>query len=304
MGDYMKEKINLIDYLFGLIFALIYLVGKSVCETHNLDGIVEAPWKSVAILVSMWAIATICLRTMFWLFFEWKHVAQRGKLYEYINKPKTWMIMFLSLILVYLVCWLSFYPGNFTYDAIPQTEQALGIVEWTNHHPILHTFIWKVFLKIGNTYSNQRLALALYCITQIIIVSGVCVKVTHQLFIRLDDCKLIIFAWIYYLCTPTLQIFSFMLTKDVLFSCFVLLFILSLLKLIENPNWKNMWICVLYGLLTCLFRNNMIYVFLIVLLGVLLLRFTREMKIAFTIIVFVYFFIIKVIYPNIGIELS
>lgn len=184
---------------------------------------------------------------------EEKEKAERDKL------PVIYRIFpFLTFVLVLASCLFSlsaYFPGILAYDSEWQTLQACDLLPLSNHHPLLHTLIWNAFLALEWAGLPHPYALVLYCIFQMTVVSAVCAYVVKRE-IR-SGCR-----WYYELLTalfytlyPAFSVFSAEMTKDVLFSCMVVLLILKILKAGRGER-VNSFSLFLITTLACLLRNN------------------------------------------------
>ena len=113
----------------------------------------------------------------------------------------------------------------------------------------------------------------------------------------------------YFALYPSFPYHSFTIWKDVLFGGFVLLFLLNLINLIEkkdNINFKDLISGIISTLLMLLFRNNAIYMY-ILLIPFLLILFQKQLKKVLMLILvsLLIFFTIKgPIYQAFGIKKS
>ena len=54
-----------------------------------------------------------------------------------------------------------------TPDSINQYEQILGLVPYSNHHPLAHTLTIKFFYRIGLLFTNNKvIAISFYTFAQ------------------------------------------------------------------------------------------------------------------------------------------
>ena len=72
----------------------------------------------------------------------------------------TMLLLAASFALAYLV----YFPGIFGYDIDQQTWQITGSVPWNNHHPVLHTLIWKAFYDLEKATGVRYIALVGYSV--------------------------------------------------------------------------------------------------------------------------------------------
>ncbi|MBR1555744.1 MAG: hypothetical protein IJ644_10215, partial [Oscillospiraceae bacterium] len=83
-----------------------------------------------------------------------------------LTKKKKNLIFWGSVGLMFL-CWFPYflylYPAEVTADSISELNQAEGNEALSNHHPLAHTFMIKIFFDLGNfLFHDENMALATY----------------------------------------------------------------------------------------------------------------------------------------------
>ena len=185
----------------------------------------------------------------------------------------------------------------FDYDITTQISMPLS-----NFHPIVHTAIWWIFSYVEKYTNIKDIGVVLYTLFQLAVVIGTyCYFINWEIKNKFNK-KYIIGTFLYYALNPILLVFSLCTTKDVIFGMFILLFLTSTYDIYHDNNKTNKIKYILFGIGCCLFRNNMIYVFIIFLL--LLLLFFRKIKIniiTLNIVIAVYIFN-NIICPAVGVQ--
>lgn len=298
----MKKKIFFFHWLYGMLLALIYCIGKTICEHHDLSGIAGAPVRFGLTLVLGGMAAGAALL----FFYQGLMIVKGIKVWEalssFFDRKYGYPCMWLLLTAVYSLCWLAYYPGTFAYDMVSQTWQAYGYAEYNTHHPVVHTLLWAVFIRMGERLGKQELALAFYSIFQLVCVTALSVYVISAVHRITKNGYAALAAFLYYLLTPVLHLMSFSTTKDVFFGCFFILFLLSLYEEIQEESGSRRIGMTVCGLSACLFRNNMIYVVVVLMAGSLLLRCTKRIRLGLLAVVLLYFVIVKAVFPLAGIK--
>ena len=297
--EFVNFKFDIISFIFSFFLSSIILIGKEIYYYHNIINIMESPIKYLIIF-----IGTIILFYYLLLFIN-KYISNIN-INQKKNKfsKKTIIFMVCILICVYSICYLSFFPGIFSYDMPTQDCMAKGLCELTNHHPVLHTYIWKVFLKLKYITNIDYLDIVGYSVFQIFIVIFTYITLILWQIKNKWNNKYILFTYIYFLINPILHVFSFNPIKDVLFACFLLLFLISFYDLLKIKNIKNILKVFTFCLLTCLFRNNAIYV--IIVISIFLIIFIRKKYLIFTIFcsIITYFIITTILFSILHIQKS
>ena len=174
----------------------------------------------------------------------------------------------LCSFVICLICWLPYflyqYPGIMTPDSINQFEQALGLLPYSNHHPIVHTLTIKAFYHLGLLFtSDMVVAFSFYTFFQMCFMAF-CVSYlikTLKLFnVRTLICFIIT---LFYALVPYHAVYAVTVWKDILFAGFVLLFGCSMLCLCQQMKASAISLFILSGIMICLMRSNGWYGFLV-----------------------------------------
>ena len=235
------------------------------------------------------------------------------KLIELSNKnvktfsynKKNIIIIFIIFILMYLPYYIMLFPGLLTNDSFVQTYQALGFSELTNHHPIAHTMIIKLFLKLGNIFNNINIGVALYSLFQTIIMSVMFTYFVSFLLKNKVNRNLVIVTILYYTLVPIFGFYFVTMWKDILFSSFCLGLIIHIYNFCINDkcNISDNNLLIIFICLVSLFRSNGIYI--TVALSMMMIIFMKNKRI--NILLFclipsiICYFTVSIIYSHFGI---
>lgn len=185
--------------------------------------------------------------------------------------------VFLFSWAVIFCCWipafLAYYPAIMSYDFNRQSIWAhQGYIWFTTHHPLIHTFLIKCFFDLGKAIGSYEIAMALFSLMQMLILSAVYAYSCNMIG-RLTGKKwavavtVLLFALL-----PLHSVMVLCMTKDVLFSAFLLLFLLLILErrmYFSRQEAKKGRLLLfdiallLTGVLMLLFRNNAVYAFVV-----------------------------------------
>lgn len=215
--------------------------------------------------------------------------------------------VYLIMILCYFICFLAYFPGCMSYDSYYITLQALRLIGFDNHHPFLHTLIWSIFISLENLLKIEHAGIILYTCLQVLAVTAVYSNVIVWISRRAENALARRAAFLYYAINPVFHIFALLLTKDVLFSAFFLLFNVTLVEFFENmahgkEDKEQQNRIIILGLINCLLRNNMVYV-LLVFCGMLITVFKRRLREirSLLLVIVLYYFVTGIIYPSVGV---
>lgn len=186
-------------------------------------------------------------------------VFPRGKLSS-INGRKMFLLAWGVILVCWLPCYIAYYPGIFSYD-IP--TQLLGISRGTltTDHPLLHTlFAWGCF-SIGKAIHSYTLGAAIYSTVQMVALGAAFAWVVAEL--KQPILRFGALAW--FALIPIHPLFAVNATKDVLFSACIIVFLLLVKKVAEDPGRLKQplfWCAFVASVVVmALMRNTGIYVF-------------------------------------------
>lgn len=191
---------------------------------------------------------------------------------------------FLTLFIVYIPYIIVSYPALFMPDTIYQIVQTypqLGIaapaylegrflseqVYLNSHHPVVHTLLMRAFIQIGTTvFHSFNVGIFFFALAQFIfllfgISYGIKILVEKTEF---PD-KFTPLIILYYIISPCIQNYMFLLSKDIIYSVFMLYNILFLYLIIVKPERRYYIMFIIAGMGMILFRNEAKYIFVIAL---------------------------------------
>ena len=191
----------------------------------------------------------------------------------WIQKRSEAQVFFGSLLLLclaWLPIYLAYYPGICAYDAPVQTGQ---IVEhyYFDHHPIVHTLLLQGMLWLGTQlFGSMNAGMALYTALQMLLLAGSMsygVLVLHRRQVAAGWQLVMLLLGMFF---PFHWYMSVSMTKDTVFSAFLLLQLISLTDLLleDRREWRPRVRDLLFFIGTVgmiLFRNNGKYAMIVLL---------------------------------------
>ena len=262
----MKTKIEKIAYGFLI---LVFVFTQIVCRTLETSG--NMMW-NVKSFLAVLGISFLCVIVFFFSISLIRKIRKKFGI-KITHKEKndakrnSGKMFFVSWSIIF-VCWLpmffAYYPGILAYDSYVQIEQIMSGV-YNNHHPLIHTFVVEAFMKIGESFGNMNLGVALYTLIQMLSLS---VSMATGVYILDKRGGKRVWLWLltlYFGLCPANGYMALSMTKDVFFTVFVLFFIYSLLHLLDEEQPHIMW-SVAYVIVTTfmmMFRNNGRYAMLV-----------------------------------------
>lgn len=164
---------------------------------------------------------------------------------------------FFRLSLLMIVCWMPYYltmlPGNLGKDTFESIDMCLGRIPWTNHHPIFFTSLINIVIKLTSFAGSIIFSMAVFTFLHMVVVALTLSYLSCKLCKRYRICAAICFA-LY----PVVAMFSIYISKDVLFSCAMVMLVLKLYDVVkaDDITKKDGILLSIYSLLTMLLRNN------------------------------------------------
>lgn len=131
-----------------------------------------------------------------------------------------------------LIYFLAYFPGIFVIDSINQWDQLISTFPWNDWHPVGHTAVIAFFSGFGFNPAG----FILFQVITYSLIMGYFFDFVSPYFTKIFRALILFFFLLY----PLFPLFSVMIVKDSLFSYFVLLYTIIMLKIvISNGNWLN-----------------------------------------------------------------
>lgn len=214
------------------------------------------------------------------LLFFYSYTLQNIRITE--EEPKYGKRLPFIAFIVCFVCWIPYFlylfPGVMTPDSVNQFKQAIGISPYSNHHPLVHTLLIKLFYQIGLLFTdNTTVAFSFYTVFQMLVLA-LSVAFLIQTLTLYKVKKWICYGVILlYALLPYHAVYAVTIWKDILFAAAVLVFGCCLLRLMKQTDKVTVFLLILSGIMVCLFRSNGWYGF-VVCFPFLLFYFRKKAK--------------------------
>lgn len=316
---YVRTGYRKAGMAYGLVFGVSQTIGKLILDDNiqnvSLDGGIFS--KEYVILFVVAAMGAGGMAAIAFAFLEWacKRQSEQGdkghrtktQKEKKRKAPISFWLIYPVMLLCYLPCFIAYFPGCMSYDSWYITLEALGIIGFDNHHPFLHTFLWSIFAHMDEWLGIKQIGITLYTITQLLVMAAIYAYTCVWISKRNLSGSFMKIACVYYTLNPVFHIFTLILTKDVLFSGLFLLLSITLVDFFEaiygreeSPVEGRLQLKLTILLfLSCLFRNNMIYVVIAftILLG-LAFRVSFSQCKGFFIAILLFCIVTKIVYPG------
>lgn len=192
-------------------------------------------------------------------FFSNKCIRYNKALCETENKQKNLIkkiTFFIVPFVVFLLCFLAYYPGGYSPDSISQYNQAITN-DYNDWHPVIHTLIaFKLPLLLTNNWIGSVVLFQIICFSLVLAYS-------FTIIYKYSNIKYTIVSMMFILLNPQILNIIMRPWKDVSFAmCALLLTIYSLQIYMSKGEWVkkplNLALFSFVWTLATLFRHNAI----------------------------------------------
>lgn len=257
------SKISLSRLVFSLIFSIaLFYMSKiaffgEVYKNNYIDIILRSQFKILILIVPIVYFLALLLEKYY-----------KGKYSELItpnkncNKRLFCLIAFIFLLIIYMVYYLSFYPGGVYIDTWTSYRMLTGQDVFTNQQPVFYTFL----LNIVKCFSpNLEIGFAVYTFLQVIFMVSCITYFIYWLLKKNVNPLIVTLITVFFAGFKLYPIYSVSVWKDTPFSLSVFLYAISLIDLIvdfKNRDFKisNIVKFNIFALLSMLLRNNGVYI--------------------------------------------
>lgn len=264
--------------LLCAFFAFTTVLGESYYVLDN--------WNYLFGSVSQFLIALLVMAGYFFLYlnlisvggYAIKHFGEirrtepRGKLENVLFEEHPFCAVFLFAMLFSIPYMISFYPGTIQSDAFEQLYNYMGIIEFSNHHPVVSTKIMGKCIAIGReVFGSDNIGLFIYTLSQSVLQwTGIaylfCVlkKMDTPIWIRW-------FGLLFLTVFPLYPMWGYTLVKDTQYYISLLFFAVSFTDILldgaeKRKHWKKIvFYCAAYSMILC--RKDGRYVVALALIG-------------------------------------
>lgn len=303
-GDHSERTRK--DLRFAIPLGAVMALGSVIGSKIDLD---ERVFSSIGAVDLIYMIFLIPFFTsiLLLLFFSLGAVTLTGTAQKDEAFSKSKIIKKCSCYMaVMLICWLpyflTYFPGGIGNDDFESISMCLGLIPWTNHHPVFFTALMNVFIKLfGNSSLTAALGIMTCC--QMILLALVLSLVLVWLEKR-NVLKGFIYTSFAFFCVhPIVAMYAIYLTKDVPFAMSVILLVLCLYDTCTSNKPRYIALAVL-SFLVIITRNNGAFMVgaMVILLLVFLKEHRKQLLITFLIVFAINALYKNVLWPAVGIE--
>ena len=293
----------LFSIIFGLFFSACIIIGDFIYSNLKESIFVFSKMELVLFILKQLLIIISSI-LLFWILGSIRIEIKKG---QFFKKKRYFYIGWLIMNFFYTPALIAFMPGLLAYDTGWQTCQIYGLLPMTNHHPLMHTYLWKLFLSIGEKLGKLEYGIMFYSIFQVMVMTLIFTIFVYWIGKKTENWLVQILCYAFFALNPTFHLLIIQSDKDVFFGGFMLLWAIYLIDAIQEK--KISYKLIVVTILGCAFRHNGFYA--ILLTGIILLiasfikaKETKRYKksaISVLIGVIIYFIGIKTIISIMGI---
>lgn len=273
MKRFKTSKFLIFLFCFSLLLSVAFFYGNYVIASSSSQNILYIALR-IVLFTFLYFISLI-------VFF---HLLTNHSNHTILTKIH---LTYWSCFFILLAFW-SFhiiikYPAGNCPDAYNQILQGLGEQTLTTHHPLFHTLLMTVFVKLGFLLGNVNIGIFLFVLLETIILDLI-FSYTIMFLKRIQAPDwIVLFSLLFFALSPFITGYVGQITKDVLFSGFFVLFITVVAEYIVSPEkfWMNRklpHLLIVSCLFTCLFRHNGVYCIVPVILVIGFLELKKKSR--------------------------
>ena len=290
------EKIKSACFL-GIMFSTFLVIGNSIDTNSTVEyGNIQV---YLAIIFISFVIDALIVQ-LYKLIEKFEKRKNEEKISK-LSANKKQLIIFLIIIVCWIPVFLAAYPGYFCYDAYDEFKGYAfeGITTW---HSVIHNILLgAIITNIGNALHDINIGIAVYTISQMLIVAG-CFTYCISFLEKYNTSKIIkIISILYYALFPVIAMFAICSTKDTIFSALaVVSVILAIEALLDkekflNSKWNQIKFAIII-FLAIIFRNNAIYAYIPFLIIFTIAMKNKKILISIVSLIILYLIYIQIIY--------
>lgn len=161
-----------------------------------------------------------------------------GRYFDCLEK-RPFRTAFFTLFVVYLPYMIYSFPGIVSTDTRTQLQEAYlalsGNGSLRNHHPVLHTLLLRFGTWLGECFfSSANTGLFLVALAQSLLLFAAIAWMIRLLTEKNISNKIICLVMLYYVVSPRIRNYVFLLAKDAWFASFLLIYIVQLYRLLTD----------------------------------------------------------------------
>ena len=248
------------------VFALVYGFIFSFINLYTFKG---QDWKNLNLMIFLQILGLSILLSFIIgeIYLVIKKLLNKRNLFissdSGAKKSRYYFFVTLIHIISYLIVFLAYYPGIFAYDVHHQ------LAVYSTKHPLLHTLFIRFFYNVvgGKIFHDYNIGIAFASVTQIILFS-LMISLLHYVIYKKDLNRIFRYILIGFSCLcPIYSVLVISHTKDIFFTGFFIMFISMVFSRAYSVKISHSNVFLVISIIgLCMFRNNCLYAFVLVVL--------------------------------------
>ena len=255
------------------VLSVCAVVGREISTSLGLGGILGSAGR---VLLFVWRV--LCVSSLFYiplaLFFSRAGRQDMVPQPPGARQPLSGLGFFWAVWGGLLLCWLpyylSFFPGSMSHDSTMQLEQALGTMPLSDAHPVMHTALIALCVRIAALLGAPSACVALYSSLQMLCLSAAFAFACFRLS-RWGAPRWVV--WVscaFFAIPPVHPSLGMMMWKDVPHAAATLMLVVQWMDCARNPkaffaSFKRLAVLVVTFFFFGTFRHNGFYICLMAL---------------------------------------
>ena len=277
----MTKKI--LAVFLALLYSIVYIVVGPIIKSQNLSFSTSQILPFILCFVLCSAVNLL----IFSIIPKWRFDIKSERITNWLDKfgdRKLFFVIWACIFGAWIPAYLILYPGVLSYDMISQVGSALGKIT-ENHHPVLHTWLIRVFMKIGDSlFSGYEYGIGLLSLLQMVLLSYALARLV-MLLKKKNVPKLFVLLTAFFSAIWFMNAcLSVTMIKDTLHAAFLVLFVCHFTEIVTNPleyskRKINLILLPVISFFMCAFRNNGIHIYVFCFAVLLVLRISKIKKV-------------------------
>ena len=277
----MTKKI--LAVFLALLYSIVYIVVGPIIKSQNLSFSTSQILPFILCFVLCSAVNLL----IFSIIPKWRFDIKSERITNWLDKfgdRKLFFVIWACIFGAWIPAYLILYPGVLSYDMISQVGSALGKIT-ENHHPVLHTWLIRVFMKIGDAlFSGYEYGIGLLSLLQMVLLSYALARLV-MLLKKKNVPKLFVLLTAFFSAIWFMNAcLSVTMIKDTLHAAFLVLFVCHFTEIVTNPleyskRKINLILLPVISFFMCAFRNNGIHIYVFCFAILLILRISKIKKV-------------------------
>ncbi len=267
----------------AILLAFLYSVANTILGPMIVAQKMKFYRARIVPFVCCFLLCSVVLLFLFFVFSRLLLRIEKGRVSQYFNsidELKLFPVVWAFIFVLWLPAYLVLYPGVLSYDMISQVSSALGRIT-NNHHPVLHTWLIRFFLKTGDVLlDDYEFGIGLLSLLQMLILSYALARLVLLLKKKKVPVLLVVLTALFSAGWFMNACLSVTMIKDSLHAAFLVLFVCHFTEIATDPSEyckrrRNLFVFPIVSFFMCAFRNNGIHIYLFCFAVLLLLRISK-----------------------------